>query len=212
MRELFFYFLHAGDPRSKEQIGADLWPEVTTRQLKLRFKNDLYRLRRAVGPETILWDKDLYQFNQDLDYEYDVETFKAHLAKARAAKGVLERIEHYQAAVDLVNGPYLHDFESTWILPERERAEQDYLRALLSLARLLLQIEKNEEALQICQRVLAHDACHEEAHRFAMRIYDRLGDHIAVTRQYQACKNCLQAELGVTPSPETEALYRRLIT
>jgi len=210
VRELFFYFLHASDPLTKEQIGADLWPEVTPRQLKLRFKNNLYRLRRAVGPETILWERDLYRFNHDLDYEYDVETFKTHLAKARAAKGILERIQHYQEAVDLMNGPYLHDFESTWILPEREHQEQDSLRALLSLARLLLQIEKNEEALQICQRVLARDACLEEAHRFAMRIYERLGDHTAVTRQYQACKKSLHAELGVAPSPETEALFRRL--
>src|SRR5271157_1413421 len=212
VRELFFYFLHASGPLTKEQVGADLWPEVTPRQLKLRFKNNLYRLRRAVGPETILWERELYSFNRDLDYEYDVETFKAHLAKARAAKGVLERTEHYQAAVDLVNGPYLHDFESTWILPEREHLEQDYTRALLSLARLLLQIEKNEEALQICLQALSHDACLEEAYRFAMRIYDRLGDHTAVSRQYLACKKCLQAELGVAPSPETEALYRRLIT
>jgi LuxR family maltose regulon positive regulatory protein len=210
VRELFFYFLHASDTLTKEQIGADLWPEVTPRQLKLRFKNNLYRLRRAVGPETILWDKDLYRFNQDLDYEYDVETFKTQLGKARAAKGVLERIQHYQEAVDQIKGPYLNDFESTWILPERERLEQDYLRALLSLAKLLLQIEKNEEALQICEHILARDACLEEAHRFAMRIYDRLGNHTAVSRQYRVCQRALRTELGVDPSPETEALFRRL--
>lgn len=210
VRELFFYFLRAKEPLTKEQIGADLWPEVTPRQLKLRFKNNLYRLRRAVGSETILWDRDLYRFNQDLDYEYDVDIFKARLIKARAAKGVLERIQHYQEAVDLVSGPYLNDLESTWILPEREHLEQDYLRTLLSLAKLLLQIEKNEEALQVCQRVLARDTCLEEAHRFAMRIYDRLGNHAAVSQQYRDCKRVLRTELGVAPSPETEALFHRL--
>ena len=122
----------------------------------------------------------------------------------------MDRIQHYQEAVDLINGPYLQDLEATWVLPEREHLEQAYLRALLSLARLLLQIEKNEEALQACQRALACDACLEEAHRFAMRIYDRLGDHSAVARQYQACRKALHAELGVEPSPETVSLYRRL--
>jgi LuxR family maltose regulon positive regulatory protein len=208
--ELFFYFLHASEPMTKEQIGADLWPEITPSQLKLRFKNNIYRLRRALGPEIILWERDIYKLNRDLDYEYDIEAFRSHLGKARVAKGILERIKHYQAAIELVRGPYLNDIDATWAVPEREQLQQEYLRALLSLTRLYLQTEKNEEALQTCLRSLALDGCLEEAHRFAMRIYDRLGDKTAVIRQYRTCRDTLRAELAIEPSPETKALYRQL--
>jgi LuxR family maltose regulon positive regulatory protein len=208
--ELFFYFLHASDAVTKEQIGIDLWPEVTTAQLKLRFKNNLYRLRRALGPETILRDGELYCFNRDLDFEYDVEAFESHLEKARTSNGIHERIQHYQEAVDLVRGPYLNDIGSLWSMPEQERLAQEHVRALLSLTKLLLQIEKNEEAFEACRRALVCDPSLEEAHRFAMRIYELRGDRSAVLRQYQACRNVLQAEYGADPSVETEALYRKL--
>ena len=208
--ELFFYFLHAREAVTKEQIGVDLWPEVSTAQLKLRFKNNLYRLRRALGPETILWEGDLYRFNRDLDFEYDVEAFESHLEKARTSNGIHERLQHYQEAVDLVHGPYLNDIGATWSMPEQERLTQEHLRAMLSLTKLLLQIERNEEALEICRRALACDPALEEAHRFAMRIYDLWGDHAAVLRQYQACREALRAEFGSHPSAETEALYRKL--
>ncbi len=210
VRELFFYFLHSTNPVTKEQVGADFWPEVTPVQLKLRFKNDLYRLRRALGPEAILWEGDLYHFNHDLDYEYDVESFKTCLDKARAAKGIEERIQHYIEAVNLVHGRYLPDLGSTWVVAEQEHLEREFLTALLSLAKLLLQTGRYEEAQQISRRALANDACLEEAHRFLMRIYDLLGDHAAVTRQYQICRETLDAELGIKPSHETEELYRQL--
>jgi DNA-binding SARP family transcriptional activator len=54
------------------------------------------------------------------------------------------------------------------------------------------------------------DSCLEDAHRFAMRIYDRFGDQAAVIRQYRTCRDNLHAEVGVEPSPETKALYQRL--
>ncbi len=212
VRELFFYFLYEKETVTKEQVGADFWPEISSARLKMRFKNNLYRLRRALGQETILWRGDYYSFNHDQDYEYDVEVFRARLEKARASRSILERIQHYREAVNLVHGPYLSDLDSTWILPEREQLQKEYLTALLSLAQLLLQTKKNEEALQICQRALAVDACLEDAHRFAMRIYYLLGDQPAIVRQYQNCRTTLLAELGVEPSAETEALYRQLIS
>ncbi len=208
--ELFFYFLFCKSPVTKEKIGADLWPEIDPAVLKLRFKNNLYRLRRAIGPETILWEGNLYGFNRDLDYEYDVESFVASLSKARGAKGVLERIQHYQEAVNLVQGPYLSDLESMWVLPERAHLEREYITALLSLTKLLLQTERAEDALQFCLRALAADPCLEEAHQFAMRIYDQLGNHSAVMRQYKACREALKRELDLPPSAETETLFRTL--
>jgi len=209
--ELFFYFLYAEEPVTKEQVGADLWPEVTTEGLKLRFKNNLYRLRRALGPEVILWEGEFYRFNRDLDFEYDVDAFEAHMTKARSANGLHERIQHYREAINLVRGPYLADLSSMWCIPEQTRLADEHVHAMLSLTKLLIQIEEYDEALQICRRALASDPCLEEAHCFAMRIYDRRGDQPAVIRQYQACRSALRTGLGMAPSPETEVLYQRLV-
>jgi ATP/maltotriose-dependent transcriptional regulator MalT/DNA-binding SARP family transcriptional activator len=210
VKELFFFLLQASKPLTKERIGIVLWPESNDEQLKLRFKNDLYRLRRAVGQDVILFEGNAYRFNRDLDIEYDVDQFENGLKRARSTKDIEERLRAYQDAVDAVRGLYLEDFDSTWIEADRERFRQDHLDTLLALAGLLFERRDIEEALKVCQYTLVVDKTHEEAYRLMMRIHAARGDRPAVTRQYQVCCDTLAEELSVSPSVETEALYRKL--
>ena len=47
-RELLFYLLLNG-PRTKQQIGLALWPEISEEQLRTTFRVVVYHLRRALG-------------------------------------------------------------------------------------------------------------------------------------------------------------------
>ncbi len=58
------------------------WPEASPEEAKFRFKNTVYRLRRAVGKDSILLEQDFYRFNNKMDYEYDVELFLKENAAA----------------------------------------------------------------------------------------------------------------------------------
>ncbi|MEW6094302.1 MAG: tetratricopeptide repeat protein [Chloroflexota bacterium] len=210
VRELFFLLVHLKKPLTKEQIGEILWPGSKPEDLKLRFKNELYRLRRAVGQEAILFDGSGYRFNRDLEIEYDVDTFGASLSRARSTRNADEKLRAYEEAVALVRGPYLEDIDSTWVLPEREQLQQEYLHALLALAELRLDRKDTEAALKTCYYVLAADRTFEEAHRLMMRIYAARGNRTGIVDQYQACREALEDELGVPVSAETEALYQSL--
>ncbi|MBU4352840.1 MAG: tetratricopeptide repeat protein, partial [Nanoarchaeota archaeon] len=211
VRNLFFYFLDEPQAVTKEQVGIEFWPDLSPSQLKVRFKNNIYRLRRALGQDTIFFENDLYQFNRNLDYDYDVEAFKAQIAQATASQDIRERIACYRTAAALVKGPYLEDMDAAWAQFEREQLNQEYLSALLNLGELYRESGDLPRALQTCQRAITQDACLEEAYRQAMRIYAAMGDRAAISRQYQACKEALESELDVPPSPETEELYKSLM-
>jgi LuxR family transcriptional regulator, maltose regulon positive regulatory protein len=211
VRDLFFYFLIAQEPLTKEQIGEVLWPETSDPQiLKARFKDEIYRLRRAAGKNVIVFDDIYYCFNRTLDYEYDVEAFESYLTRARKTKDISKRIEWYQKAVDLVHGPYLVEADAPWAAEERERLGQMYVSALEHLARLYLDINHLDQCLTVCQVAIAQDRYNESVYQIEMRAYFALGDRVSIVRQYQACKTALEEGLGISPSQETEALYREL--
>ena len=211
VRDLFFYFLFKHDAVTKEQVGEDLWPETEDPQaLKARFKDEIYRLRRAVGRNAIVFDEVYYRFNRTLDYEYDVEAFESYVNRAHRARDSFRRIEWYQKAVDLVQGPYLNEVDALWVLAERERLGQAYESALEELTQLYLNANQLERCLNTCQIALTQNRYHEVIYQLQMRAYAALGDRALVVRCYQACKMALEEGLGISPSVETQTLFQDL--
>jgi two-component SAPR family response regulator len=211
VRDLFMYFLFKQEAVTKEQVGEALWPETTEPQaLKWRFKDEIYRLRRAVGKNTIVFDDVYYRFNRALDYEYDVEAFESYLARAHKTKDAAKRIGWLQKAVDLVHGPYLSEVDAVWAVEERERLGQIYVSALEELAQLYLNANQLQQCLSVCRLALNRDRYNEVVYQLEMRAYAALGDRTSIARRYQVCKAVLEEGLGLLPSQETEVLYRDL--
>jgi two-component SAPR family response regulator len=197
-------------PLSKDEIGGTFWPDADPDTLKLRFKNNLYRLRHALGQDVILYENNVYFFNHHQDYEYDVEEFDSHMSQAKVAGPVEDRIIHLRAATKLWRGPFLQGVDAIWVWPERQRLEQECLEAFRQLAGLLRKEGERLAALQACKRALEVNPCLEDFHQLAMQLHAELGDRLAVIWQYQACRAALHDELELLPSEETEALYRHL--
>lgn len=213
VRELFFLLLANPDGLTKEVIGGIIWPNSSPKQLKMQFKNALYRLRRALGKDVIVFAEDdvSYQFNQSLDYEYDVETFKRSIENGDIATDLRKRIIEYQNAFGVYKGNYLPDVDGTWVIIEREELFQRFIGVGIKLARFALDNLEYQSAIQYCREVLTQDPCQEEAHRLAMQAYAGIGNRSDLVRQFEICKDVLNIELGVSPSPQTEALYERLM-
>jgi two-component SAPR family response regulator len=155
--------------------------------------------------------EECYRFNRTIDYEYDVELFLKEIAKAKTETDRNEQAMAYRAATRLYRGPYLPEVQGIWILPERERLQQNYLEAVLKLAEFHLEIHEYNVALEYCRRALAEDVCLEEAHRLAMRTHAALGNQAAVVRQFERCQQILLDKVNASPSPQTKALYETLV-
>jgi len=209
-RDLFFYLLAYPDGTTKESVGAVIWPESSPSQLKLKFKNAIYRLRQALGQDVVLFDEDRYQFNRSVDYEYDVEIFLGRLAQAQAATDPDKQISAFNAAIGVYEGPYLPEAEGEWAWWEREHLRQAHIEAIVQLAELYLEGGKHTAALECCQRAFAEDSCLEEAHRLAMRAHAAMGNRAAVVRQFKRCQQALLDEVNVPPSSQTMTLYETL--
>lgn len=210
-RDTLFCLLAYPEGLSGEGLGALFWPDKPPPQLKLHLKKTLYRLRRALQQNVVLFDENRYHFNFSLDYEYDVELFWQYIGQAQQTELLSDKVKALLRAMDCYQGPYLRGLDEYWVIGERERIWQAYRQAGLYLARYYLNTSAFDLALSFCQRVLDHDPCIEEAYTIAMQVFALRGQHAEVALQYERCRQSLHVELGIQPSPETQLLFKQLI-
>jgi two-component SAPR family response regulator len=210
-RELLFLLLAHPEGKTREEVGAILWQDSSPTQLKLQFKNAIYRLRYALGQDIVLFDRYRYCFNKDLDYEYDAQVYEETVNQAKAATTPEEKIVFYRKAVDMYRGTYLPEGEGTWVLAERERLWQKQTEAFLAIIWLCLESSDYNTALEYGHRILKEDPCQEEAHRLVMRAYAALGNRAAIKRQYDDCCWALRQDVDTEPSIQTQLLYKTLL-
>jgi DNA-binding SARP family transcriptional activator len=208
------YYLASNSPKTKEQIGLAFWPDASPSQLRISLRATLYHLRRALGERSwVLYENGFYRFNRALDYWYDVEAFEESM-KAAEKQSTSEKdlaIERLEAAVSLYRGDFLSDLASDeWAALRREELRAKYFGAMSMLGELLTNKGAYERAIELYRNLLTKDPLLEEAHRALIRCYALKGERGLAIRQYQTLVGILQEELGVSPSPETVALFQSL--
>ena len=210
-RDLLFCLLQHALGLRKEELGGLFWPDHPPRKLDGIFRSTLYRLRRSVFRESVLYEDGLYRFNHGTDYWFDVETFEGLLEQADRAPVLAEKVNLLEEAVALYQGDYLAGVYADWCTLERERLRERHLSALEALAGLHAARGNLQRAIQEYQQLVAQDPYREPVHRELMRCHYRLGDRAAAIRQYQDCSQVLRDDLGLSPEPETDELYLQII-
>ena len=210
-RDLFFLFLSNPEGMTKEEVGVILWPDSSTEELKRRFKNAIYRMRRAIGSNAVVFNDNYYRFNNSLDFEYDVLSFEQNITQAEKESNIDHTIKLFETAVDLYKGPFLADIDATWFSAERQRYSNMYLETLRKLYEIYLNRNLLEKALEIIRLIIKNEPFNEEAYRNAMAIYHEFGNTAAIIRLFEQCKQQLAREYGLEPSEETVLYFNTLI-
>ncbi len=209
-RDLLILLLLHPEGMTKEEIGEIFWSDSTPAELKLRFKNTIYRLRHAAGKDVVLFENEIYTFNRGMDYEADFENFANYLNQARRAGDEEERITLLKEAVKIYKGYFAPDISEHWAITERERFHQQAVDAMVQLAELQLKRGELDETLVTVQTLLDFDPTHETMVCLAMRALAAAGNIVAVMQQYDQFKKILHKEMNARPSPQTRALYENL--
>jgi DNA-binding SARP family transcriptional activator len=105
----------------------------------------------------------------------------------------------------------MEGYYEDWVLRERERLRNRYLYGLAFLMSAY-HLKGNLEASLACgQKILQQEPLREEIHRAMMRLYFQAGQRAMAIQQYELCCAALKAELEITPMPETEMLFQRIV-
>ncbi len=113
---------------------------------------------------------------------------------------------------DLLDGfrPREPEFEE-WLRDARERLRATACQAMDRLAHTLIAADRTDEAIETLGRRLMMDPACEPAHRHLMELFASVGRRSDALRQYQACVEALERELGAEPSVETKTAYETIL-
>jgi DNA-binding SARP family transcriptional activator len=197
-RELLLFLLTHSSGRTKEQIGAALWPDVEPAKLRNNFHVTMHRLRKGLGAaEWIVVDGDTYALDRRRGVDFDAEVFEREVNSALRAKDA----QRLARAVELYRGDFFENATSgDWHLERRDRLRELYARALEAHGRTRMTAGDYAGAAEAYQRLVALDDLDEDAARHLIAALEKQGDRGAATRAYRRLAEALKRELGVEPS------------
>ena len=187
---------------SESQLTEALWPDAEGSAAHDVCAINLHRLRKLLGYDrAISLQGNRFSLNPGCVW-VDAWAFERGLASAQAVS---------DKALALYQGPFLgKDAELAWALPLRERLRTKFLRSLTHWGRGLLEAKEFEPAITILEKGLNVDPLAEEFYRNLMLCYQGLSRRAEAIGVYRRCQKALAAALGVSPAPETIALYQTL--
>jgi DNA-binding SARP family transcriptional activator len=213
VRELFFYILDQG-PVTLDEIGLVFWPDYSPAKVKSVFHSTMYRLRRLIPPEVVIYDDESaqYLFNRDHDYFYDVEEFeKASDMALREESSEEEIMRNGNKAIELYRGEFLGDSSLIWCLHRREKLRQTLVHVVMRLAALHREKGNLGQSIRLYHRAIEEDPFLERAHRGLMRCYALQGERSKAIKHYLDYLQYLMEELDMAPSDETMNLHNAIL-
>ncbi|CAG0929482.1 Putative HTH-type transcriptional regulator [Thermoflexales bacterium] len=223
---LAYLVMQAGAPFRRETLADLLWPSQPASKALGNLRKTLSRLRSALQDQNadhplIEVTREAICLNTDSNYWLDVAAFTDLIDTSQQhPHWRVERcatcLSGLQTAAELYRGDFLTDLNldslpfQEWLTLIREQLFQQAMGILDRLAAYHLQRGTYDAARHWAWRQLELESWCEEAHRQLMRSLALSGQRSAALAQYDTCHRILTAQLGITPSVETIALFEQI--
>ena len=202
-------YLCLATPRGFHQREALLglfWPEADEFHARAALRKSLHVVRHAVGNDAIL-----SRGEDQIGVAFDEISCDAAEFEDLVRSGRLEEaLDRYRG--DLLPGFYVDgapEFER-WLECERSRLRGLAAKAAQQLTERLESAQRLEEAVAAARTALALAGADERALRRLLVLLDKVGDRAGAMVTYDAFVKHIAEGAGVRPSPETQALVRRI--
>jgi len=192
---------------SEERLAEALWPDAEGDAAHKAFGVAVYRLRRLLKCDEAI-SVQRTQISLDPRFAWvDAWAIERALAATPDARDAAasERI------IALYRGPFLgRTADLPWAVPLRERLRVRFVRHIIQRAQALFDSGEAKPAIAVLEKGIGADPLAEDCYRHLMLCYQALDRKAEAIGVYQRCQKTLSATLGVSPAPETIALYRTL--
>ncbi|MCL4870074.1 MAG: hypothetical protein KJ063_14005 [Anaerolineae bacterium] len=210
---LLFYLAVTRRPHTRNHLATLLWSEFPATNARRSLRATLFQLRHALSKQTLshllIITGELLHLSP-AEITCDVIDFEQGVAGGDAAA--------LTQSISLYRGPFLQGFTlpnaplfDEWVRQEDEKYSQGYINALYQLADDAAAHEQIDQAIHYLSQLLQADPLAETAHQHLLRLYLKAGAFNQAIRQYHQFAYDLRTRMGLTPTPETRALFHEAL-
>ncbi|HLK14552.1 MAG TPA: AAA family ATPase [Fimbriimonadaceae bacterium] len=189
---------------TRTSAAESLWPDDYYDATRVRLRQELARLRKALGDasEIILIDGEEIRLAGDV--LVDVDEYRSTLKRAVQSPSTAERAELLALAADLAEQPLLEEADEPWVAAERAQLDRERYQALLDLSMCNRESGDFEAALAAARRAIAMLPEREEGRLLAVQALADLGHAADAMMELGALK---RGDRGAsTPHGATDAV------
>lgn len=219
-RLVFAFLVTNHRPVTRDELAELLWADDIPTAWDSNLSAIVSRLRSLLerigldGSEVISGARGTYEFRPPGDLWVDIAYAERSLREAEAAVAAGEQRRGAAAAAvarDVARRPLLPGDESPWLEQKRSETRELLVRASEVLADAQHACGDLTSALRVAEEVVKLEPFRESGYRRLMAIHADAGNRAEALQTWERCRGLLAEELGVEPSPETEALYLELL-
>jgi DNA-binding SARP family transcriptional activator len=200
---------------STDELADVIWDGTPPDAWQQALRALVSKLRSALGEHATIGQAfGCYQLRLPADAWVDVEACDAavHEAEASLRDGASEGATGWALVANAIaRRPFLAGDDGTWVEDRREHLREVRVRALEVRGRAALLHGDPIGAATDAKAILDVDPYRESAHSLLMEAHLAAGERAHAVLAYEHLRTILAEELGVTPSAETDSVFRDVL-
>src|ERR1700681_3554372 len=186
---------------SRDRLTDLLWPDLGENAARNAFHVCLHRLKSRLGDDNaIARTREGYRLGSEVRVDlWEIDRALGTLRTdgaldARQATGLRELYDRLRAT----RPPKFEAWE--WFEQTERHLRELRCEVSQALAKHALAEHRTQDALALCNEMIAYDPCDEPAREIAIRAYLESGDRAAALRHFRQYRDVLSSELQCEPS------------
>ena len=205
---------------SRDELAEELWlgtvpPPSWERSLSALISKLRALLASAGIPDVALTGSfGHYQLLLPADVWIDVEAASEAVDRAESALRGDKPREAWgwaHVAYQISRRPFLMGEEGPWVTLKRSELRDVLVRAHECLSEPSIWLTEPEYAVKHAKEAVTLEPFRETSYQLLMRAHAAVGNRAEALRVYERCRSLLSEELGVPPSPQSEAVYLEIL-
>jgi DNA-binding SARP family transcriptional activator len=205
---------------SRDELAEVLWSRKLPRSWEVALSAILSKLRVLLSKiglkksDVISSALGCYQLQLPHDAWIDYEAAIDGLHEAETARRSGKKAKSYgpaHVAYQIARRPFLSGEEGPWVDERQEKLRTVFVRSCECLADFYIWNGEPALGVDAAKQVVAREPFRETGYQLLMRAYAAAGNRAEALRAYERCRTLIAKELGADPSPETQAVHRKLL-